>query len=59
MKNRKLVIRLDDQLFAALAARREETGVSVSEFLRRAARSALFADARVQEKLGFGVGDAR
>ena len=39
-----LIVRMDDALFAELAAHREKTGVPASEFVRRALRMALFVD---------------
>lgn len=41
-----ILIRVDPTLFEALKTYKCETGVPVSEFIRRAIRMALFADAR-------------
>jgi len=41
---KKIVVNVPDDLHAALARHREQTGVPVSEYIRRALRLALFAD---------------
>ena len=43
-----IVLRIDPTLFEALKTHQCETGVPVSEFIRRAIRMALFADAQSQ-----------
>jgi ribbon-helix-helix protein len=41
-----IVLRVDPTLFQALKSHHVDTGVPVSEFIRRAIRMALFADAQ-------------